>query len=76
MTFICYPFIRYDPESNISDRVEFESERIDFLTSIEALMSSKARLKLNTKKLYAADGRSVQEMLKISSLLYRYVYFK
>ena len=64
---------RYDPEANISDRVEFESERIEFLTSVEALMISKARIKLNTKKLYAADGRAVQEMLKIATLLYQLV---
>ena len=62
---------RYDPECTVSDRVEFESERIEFLTSIESLIASKARLKLNTKKLYAADGRAVQEMLKISNLLYK-----
>ena len=62
---------RYDPEANVSDRVEFESERIEFLISIESLMAAKARVKINTKKLYAADGRAVQEMLKIATLLYR-----
>ena len=34
-------------------------------------MAAKARVKINTKKLYAADGRAVQEMLKIATLLYR-----
>jgi clusterin-associated protein 1 len=61
----------YDPETTISDRVEFENERVDFLTKIAALMATKARLKLNTKKLYASDGRAVQELLKLASLLYR-----
>jgi len=61
----------YDPETTISDRVEFENERVEFLTSIASLMAVKARLKLNTKKLYASDGRAVQEMLKIASLLYK-----
>ena len=61
----------YDPETTISDRVEFENERVEFLTSIASLMAVKARLKLNTKKLYASDGRAVQEMLKIATLLYR-----
>ena len=44
----------YDPDTALSDRVEYESERVEFLTSIAALMASKARLKLNTKKIYAA----------------------
>ena len=61
----------YDPETTISDRVEFENERVEFLTSIATLMAVKARLKLNTKKLYASDGRAVQEMLKIATLLYK-----
>jgi hypothetical protein len=31
---------------------------------------SKAWIKLNTKKLYSADGYAVQEMLKIATLIY------
>ena len=61
----------YDNETTISDRVDFESDRIEFLSGIASLMSNKARLKLNTKKLYASDGRAVQEMLKLASLLYK-----
>lgn len=34
------------------------------------LKATKAHLKLNTKKLYMADGYAVKELLKISSLLY------
>lgn len=65
------PFVRYDPETNISDRVEFENERVEFLTGIAALLANKARLKLNTKKLYASDGKAVQELLKLATLLYK-----
>ncbi|RYH24587.1 hypothetical protein EON65_16615 [archaeon] len=54
----------------MSDRVEFESERVEFLTSIATLLANKARLKLNTKKLYASDGKAVQELLKLATLLY------
>ncbi len=61
----------YDNETTISDRVDYESDRVEFLTGIASLMASKARLKLNTKKLYASDGRAVQEMLKLASLLYK-----
>ena len=53
------------------DRVEYESERVEFLTQIAALMASKARIKLNTKKIYAADGRAVQELLKVATVLSR-----
>jgi clusterin-associated protein 1 len=60
----------YEPDTAISDRVEFENERVEFLTSIAQLMATKARLKLNTKKLYASDGRAVQELLKLATLLY------
>jgi clusterin-associated protein 1 len=61
----------YDPETTVNDRVEFENERVQFLTSIASTLASKARLKLNTKKLYASDGRAVQELLKLATLLYK-----
>ena len=61
----------YDPDTTISDRVEFENERVEFLTGIAALLANKARLKLNTKKLYASDGKAVQELLKLATLLYK-----
>jgi Clusterin-associated protein-1 len=66
-------FRSYDPETTISDRVEFENERVEFLTGIANLMATKARLKMNTKKLYASDGRAVQELLKLATLLNRLV---
>ena len=62
---------RYDPESNIFAQIEFESDRVDFLVSAEAILASKTKIKLNTKKLYSADGRAVQELLKLATLLYR-----
>lgn len=65
----------YDPETTISDRVEFENERVEFLTGIANLMATKARLKMNTKKLYASDGRAVQELLKLATLLNRLVIY-
>ena len=44
--------------------------RIDFLTAVTSQMLNKAGLKLNSKRLYAADGRAVVELLKIAKLLY------
>jgi clusterin-associated protein 1 len=61
----------YDPTATITDSVEFENERVEFLTSIASLMAAKARLKLNTKKLYASDGKAVQELLKFATLLFK-----
>lgn len=60
----------YDPEANLSEHVEFEDERVKFLTDAASLLAAKARLKMNTKKLYASDGRAVQELLKLATLLY------
>jgi hypothetical protein len=37
------------------------------------LQLTKARIKLNLKKLYAADGYAVKELLKIASVLYNAV---
>ncbi len=36
----------------------------------ELLQVSKAHIKMNTKKLYQADGYAVKEMIKATSLLY------
>ena len=60
----------YDPETTVSDNIETESDRVEFLTGIASLLVSKARLKLNTRKLYASDGKAVQELLKFAILLY------
>ena len=37
------------------------------------LQATKTRIKLNPKKLYMADGYSVQEMLKVVTMLYNAV---
>ena len=42
-------------------------EVIIFLSFIQA---TKAHIKLNTKKLYQADGYAVKELLKVTSVLY------
>lgn len=35
-----------------------------------ALQATKAHIKLNTKKLYQADGYAVKELLKVTTVLY------
>ena len=61
---------RYDPETAISDEIETEDDRVTFLITIAQAMAVKAKIQLNAKRLYAADGKAVKELLKISSMLY------
>lgn len=61
--------LRYDPKTDISDDIEDEKDRIIFIRQICQLFASKARIILNPKKLYEASGYSVQEMLKIATMM-------
>ena len=65
---------KYDPQADISDDINEEKDRVEFMKSIVNLFAVKARIKLNPKKLYQADSEAVQELIKITSLLYK-VYF-
>lgn len=60
---------RYEPSSEVVYDIERESDRVFFFKSICEAVLSKARLKLNIKKLYQADGYAVQEMLKFANVL-------
>lgn len=61
---------RYDPDTHVSEEIDTEDDRVEFLTSVAAAMATKAKIKLNTKRLYAADGRAVKELLKVAEMLY------
>ncbi len=60
---------RYDPTAEISDDIRDENARVEFLKAIARTMASKARIKLNIKALYRADGYAVRELLKIAEVL-------
>lgn len=62
---------RYDPHTEISDNINAEKDRVEFIRSIVTLFSTKARIKLTPRKLYQADSNAVQEMLKITTVLYK-----
>jgi clusterin-associated protein 1 len=62
---------KYDPQSDISDDINEEKDRVEFMRSIVNLFAVKARIKLNPKKLYQADAEAVSEILKIASVLYK-----
>jgi Clusterin-associated protein-1 len=61
---------RYDPGTSLQDDIDTPAERMQFLESIAHALFLKARLKLNIKRLYAADGRAVHELLKVTDLLF------
>jgi clusterin-associated protein 1 len=60
---------RYDPAVSISDDIDDEEQRVEFIKRIVELVAMKTRLRLNSKKLYSADGYAVQELLKLAMLL-------
>ena len=62
---------RIDPNAEIPDDIDEEKDRVEFIKSICSLIASKARVKLNPKKLYSADGYAVQEIFKVAQLLYK-----
>ncbi|KAI1291892.1 Clusterin-associated protein 1 [Halotydeus destructor] len=62
---------RYDSSIGLPLEIGNEEERVTFVKTAALLMAVKADIKLNTKKLYMADGHAVQELLKIASLLYK-----
>eukprot|EP00163_Fabomonas_tropica_P021707 TRINITY_DN37870_c0_g1_i1.p1 TRINITY_DN37870_c0_g1~~TRINITY_DN37870_c0_g1_i1.p1 ORF type:complete len:422 (+),score=99.82 TRINITY_DN37870_c0_g1_i1:368-1633(+) len=61
---------RYDPGIDISDDISSEQDRVIFIKNISHIMATKARIKLNPKRLYQADGYAVKEMLKVAAVLY------
>lgn len=62
---------RFDQEFELTKpNVSTEEERVALIRSVAQFMATKANIKLNTKRLYQADGYAVIELLKITSLLY------
>ncbi|KAK9883785.1 hypothetical protein WA026_001980 [Henosepilachna vigintioctopunctata] len=61
---------RFDPDANIPLQIDTEDDRVQLIRNAAQFMALKANIKLNTKRLYQADGYAVKELLKITSLLY------
>ncbi|XP_067942297.1 clusterin-associated protein 1-like [Watersipora subatra] len=61
---------RYDPNADLPDDTETEQDRVIFIKSVSQFMALKAHIKLNTKRLYSADGYAVKELLKVTTVLY------
>jgi len=62
---------RYEPSATISDNISTEDLRVAFISTAVQVMWSKGAIKLKPKNLYAADGRAVKELLKVSDVLYK-----
>jgi len=63
--------LRYDPKADIGDDIEDEKDRVIFIRSVCHLFASKARINLNAKRLYEAQGHAVKEMLKVAQMMYK-----
>ncbi|XP_063270290.1 clusterin-associated protein 1 isoform X1 [Prinia subflava] len=59
---------RYEPQSDIPGDVETEQDRVFFIKAVAQFMATKAHIRLNTKRLYQADGHAVKELLKVALL--------
>ncbi|MFH4975134.1 hypothetical protein AB6A40_001843 [Gnathostoma spinigerum] len=62
--------MRFDSNSRIPSSIETEQDRVVFIKTVVLILYQKARLKLNPRKLYQADGHAVQEMLIPVQILY------
>ncbi|KAJ3167871.1 Clusterin-associated protein 1 [Geranomyces variabilis] len=63
----------YDPTAEIPEDIDSEQDRIIFVKSVALFMAPKAHIKLNTRRLYMADGSCVRELAKIVNLLHEAV---
>lgn len=61
---------RFDPKFNLSDNIEDEKARVEFIKTACIFFFQNLKIKLNPKKLYASDGHAVQELLKVATILY------
>ncbi|GMF16224.1 unnamed protein product [Phytophthora lilii] len=61
---------KYDPSSSITEEIDTEDDRVEFLTQVATEVLAKARIRLNPKRLYAADGFAVKELIKLARVLY------
>lgn len=62
---------QYDPLADVPSDIEGEQDRVMFIRAITQIIATRAHVKLNTKKLYQADGYAVKEILKVITPLYK-----
>jgi len=67
LIWLCH---RYDKNMEILDEIRTEQDRVVFLKSVAEQLLVKARIKLNLKNLYQANGFAVRELLKVATLMH------
>jgi clusterin-associated protein 1 len=61
---------RFEPNCGISDDIGTEARRVEFIKTVCERVLLRTGTKLNTRKLYGADGYAVKELLKLAMVLY------
>ena len=62
---------RLDQKQEIPNEISDEKSRVEFIKSACIFFYQNLKVKLNLKKIYAADGHCVQEILKIADIIYK-----
>jgi len=59
----------YEPRAMIPKKIETEHDRVALIKFVANTFLTKQHIRLNTKRLYLADGYAVKELLKLISIL-------
>uniref|UniRef100_A0A914CCT9 Clusterin-associated protein 1 n=1 Tax=Acrobeloides nanus TaxID=290746 RepID=A0A914CCT9_9BILA len=62
---------RFDPNVRVPKLLDTESDRVIFIKTCVLSLIQKARVKLNPKKLYQADGHAIRELMPLFKMLYQ-----
>ena len=62
---------RLDQKQEIPNEISDEKSRVEFIKSACIFFYQNLKVKLNLKKIYAADGHCVKEILKIADIIYK-----
>ncbi|CAE8690157.1 unnamed protein product, partial [Polarella glacialis] len=61
---------RFEPNAHIPDDISTEAHRVQFIKAVCEKIVLRTGTKLNSKKLYGADGYAVKELLRLAQVLY------
>eukprot|EP00055_Hartaetosiga_balthica_P000847 m.137592 g.137592 ORF g.137592 m.137592 type:complete len:393 (-) comp11998_c0_seq1:213-1391(-) len=61
---------RIDASAILPTDIEDEADRVLFVKAIAQFMATKLHLRLNTKRMYEANGHAVKELIKATSILH------
>ncbi|CAM6104200.1 unnamed protein product [Calypogeia fissa] len=64
--------LRYDPTIHLDLDISTDRHRVAFIKRATHIMLHGARVKLNSRRLYSADGYAAKELLKVASLLQKH----